>query len=396
MSSSLHNDSEGISFETQERTLAPGNEDDGDHQSMPNDTETNPEENSNITSSSTPPLNTDVESPKENDSPVSVPKASSDSSTNTEEEEKEKEEDDDQEEKPHEPKSATAGCEVSSVVISSLDQLPPLPKPRDDMLRQETPRGICVVTTCITLCIFLTHYFALTLVLPSEDFDVDGDDDLDGNPYNVGKIVFLVLVYTESVVALLCMAGILYADPGVVHRSLESCNPLPKAVESWVVSEPTAPRPKGLDSYLRGADNRLYCTKCLVWRKPGVPNYHCPVCQRCCANHDHHCNVFGRCIAGNAKFWKCNNNRGNLMYFHGILASGGLGFLTVFAAFLYAFSIRYRPEYAIPICIGITLVISCCCLCSGPITAVCWPCRRVCRKVTAFRPRQQSHHQVFD
>ena len=382
MPSSLNDDSE-------ERTLTPGNAEDDTDQSVPNETEEKTDQTSSNASSLTTPLNTDVESPPENDSKISE-------SDNADGEEQEKEE------SPDIPKRTSLNdkdvpCELSSVVITSVDQLPPLPRPRDDMLRVETPRGICVVSTFIVLCIFLTHYIALTLVLPSENLDDENDER---NPYRTGKIVFLVLVYTEAVVAMLCTVGILYADSAVIHRSLETCNPLPKAVESWVVSEPTAPRPKGLDPYLRGADKRLYCTKCLVWRKPGVPNYHCPICQRCCANHDHHCNVFGRCIAGTRKFWKPNSNRGNLVYFYGILTTGGWAFFTVFAAFLYAFSIRYRPEYAIPICIAIFLVISCFCVGSSQISVVCWPCRRVCRKASGLIQRRQSHnhsfHQAFD
>lgn len=391
MPSSLHDDSEA-------RTLTPSNGEEDSHQSVTNETEAKMEGNGIDSSSTAAPLTTDIESQPENDSKIPASEFSDKSTKADREEQKEVENPDAAKRTSLNDKDVA--CELSSVVITSLDQLPPLPIPRDDMLRVETPRGICVVTTCIVLCIFLTHYIALTLVLPSKDLDDDNNDSFGGNSYDVGKIIFLVLVYTESVAALLCTIGILYADPGVVHRSLETCNPLPKAVESWVVSEPTAPRPKDLDSYLRGADKRLYCTKCLVWRKPGVPNYHCPICQRCCANHDHHCNVFGRCIAGNPKFWKPKSNRGNLMYFYGILTSGGWAFLTVFSAFLYASSVRYRPEYAIPICIGIVLLISCCCVGTGPISVVCWPCHRICRKATSLIKRKKwplpPHHQVSD
>ena len=168
MPSSLNND------DSEERTLTPGNAEDDSDQSVPNETEAKMEEKSSDASSSTKPLNTDVESPPENDSKISA-------SDNVDEEEQK------EEETPDVPKRTSlndkdVACELSSVVITSMDQLPPLPRPRDDMLRVETPRGICLVSTCIVLCIFLTHYIALTLVLPSEDLD---DDDDEGNSYKV-------------------------------------------------------------------------------------------------------------------------------------------------------------------------------------------------------------------
>lgn len=151
MPSSLNDDSE-------ERTLTPGNAEDDKDQSVPNETEEKTDEKSSDVSPSTKPLNTDVESPPENDSKISE-------SDNADGEEQKKEV------TPDVPKRTSLNdkdvpCELSSVVITSVDQLPPLPKPRDDMLRVETPRGICLVSTCIVLCIFLTHYIALTLVLP--------------------------------------------------------------------------------------------------------------------------------------------------------------------------------------------------------------------------------------
>mmetsp|Transcript_12842 Transcript_12842/g.26581 ORF Transcript_12842/g.26581 Transcript_12842/m.26581 type:complete len:376 (-) Transcript_12842:464-1591(-) len=266
-------------------------------------------------------------------------------------------------------------CELSPIVISEIDKLPPLPEPRNDILRHENPRGFWTVTTGVIVCVFLTHYIALTLVLPSESFyDENDGEDYEKNP--TAKIVFWALIYAESLAALLCTTGILYADPCVAQRSEETCNPIPKAVESWVLSG-DQPRPLGLDHYLRGADQRIYCTKCLLWRKPGVTHFHCAICQRCCAYHDHHCNVFGKCIAGNMKFWE--GSAGNRTYFYGLLVSGAFGFFTVFASFLYAACIRYRPAYALPIGVAVMLTISCCCLGNGPFNIVLWPLFRLLR-----------------
>ncbi len=273
--------------------------------------------------------------------------------------------------------SQNHACELSSMIISSVDKLPPLPQPRNDyfILEHENPRGSCVVFTGIVVCIFLTHYIALTLVLPSEDLDHEEIEI----PYQHGKLALLALIYAESFGAILCAAGIVCANPCVVKRTEETCNPVPKKVEHWIQSG--GPRPLGLEHYLRGADQRIYCTKCLVWRKPGVTHFHCAICQRCCAYHDHHCNVFGKCIAGNLKFWK--GNAGNRLYFYGLLVSGAYGFITVFAAFLYAFSIRYQPAYALPIGVAVMLLISCCCFGNSPINIFLWPlfrCLRMTKK----------------
>ena len=290
-------------------------------------------------------------------------------------------------------------CECSLVAVS-VESLPPLLEPKHAIIREETSRGLCTVITAVLLSVFLTHYISLTLILPSvhdgfdaDDFESDEgiEDDLASSPYDVGRTVFLALIYTESALALACMVGILYADPCVVKRSEETCNPLPLVVESWLLSggenTTTTPyRPRGLERYVQGSDRRIYCTKCLLWRsaKKGISNFHCAICQRCCAYHDHHCNVFGRCIAGNPRFWEKGNGNssgsGNLLYFYGILLVGALAFFTTFSASLYAFSIRYGTKYAVPIGLLVMLLASCCFFNNGPIQIICWPAYRLLKK----------------
>jgi len=296
-------------------------------------------------------------------------------------------------------------CECSLVAVS-VESLPPLIEPKHAIIREETSRGLCTVITAVLLSVFLTHYISLTLILPSVhdgssagDFESDEgiEDGLASSPYKVGRTVFLALIYTESALALACMVGILYADPCVVKRSEETCNPLPLVVESWLLSggesTTTTPyRPRGLERYVQGPDRRIYCTKCLLWRstKKGVSNFHCAICQRCCAYHDHHCNVFGRCIAGNPRFWEKGSGNssgsGNLLYFYGILLVGALVFFTIFSALLYAFSMRYETKYAVPIGLLVMLLASCCCFDNGPIQIICWPACRLMKKFLRQRP----------
>ena len=44
-------------------------------------------------------------------------------------------------------------------------------------------------------------------------------------------------VLVEAVVALICLAGLLFGDPGVVHRTSTSTSPLPPAVAERMEAE---------------------------------------------------------------------------------------------------------------------------------------------------------------
>ena len=102
-----------------------------------------------------------------------------------------------------------------------IESLPPLPIPRYDNRRRETLNGIFIVLSIILLFVSLTHGVALTAVqtIPKN---------------SVAHVTILCLIYTESIIALLCLFGILYADPGVVYRSKETCYPIPKEVQPYI------------------------------------------------------------------------------------------------------------------------------------------------------------------
>ena len=174
------------------------------------------------------------------------------------------------------------------------------------------------------------------------------------SPYST---VFLLLILLEAAVALGCLAGLLFDDPGVVRRTAETCLPIPQQVADRLVEAPSAPGSGRQSAAERAATvgmqniveaDRTYCVRCFVWREsmgqPGVcegvasgctgtsaatpvpmTTHHCSTCQRCVRYFDHHCGVFGRCIAGRGL-------EGNMKYFTTIIMMGWVGAVTCVAA----------------------------------------------------------------
>ena len=249
------------------------------------------------------------------------------------------------------PKNEPAEIQAADTASNPLRaedicSFPPRPTPAYNVKQREFARGVVFVTILILQFVGLTHGVALSAV----------------NVFEKGSATwwtFLVLIYSEAFVALICLAGLGFADPGVVQRSPETCFPLPAEVVPWlkaVVSNPKRneeeeeegyPSPPE-DHYLDHPDlnvSDLFCVRCLVWRKSedDVKYYHCSVCQRCVGYYDHHCSVFGRCIAGTGTF------KGNYKYFVAIIAAGILGYITTLVALVWSLSVKYGAAVVVPV-----------------------------------------------
>jgi DHHC palmitoyltransferase len=67
-----------------------------------------------------------------------------------------------------------------------------------------------------------------------------------------------------------------YLDPGFIKR-----RPTPDLVRKY--------------------NGVIHCGKCMTMDKDLVEGkvFHCPLCDRCCTQYDHHCGVVGACIGKN-------------------------------------------------------------------------------------------------
>jgi len=206
-----------------------------------------------------------------------------------------------------------------------LKDLPPLPRPNRAIMRSEACTGVTTVLVLIGLLMGIPHAvrFGAGWRWPSDGL-------LDST-----AICFLCL-YAESTIAILCLLGLIFGDPGALKRSPERCFPIPAAVIERIRSgQPTA----GMDNVY--TDGQVYCVRCCIWRHRRRPSragasyyddhdenvHHCSICQRCVSHFDHHCGVFGRCIAG-------DGFGGNMGYFKIILSMAFAGFVTCFATII--------------------------------------------------------------
>ena len=107
---------------------------------------------------------------------------------------------------------------------------------------------------------------------------------------------FLVAIYLEAFLAVCCLLGILYGDPGVVKRTPENCLPLPETIAERLQRGESL---GGLEN-LQHAQLGSFCVRCCVWRRaPGkLQSSYLPAdCDMgVCEQGPHHCSTCGCCV----------------------------------------------------------------------------------------------------
>eukprot|EP00928_Gymnodinium_smaydae_P020768 TRINITY_DN18031_c0_g1_i1.p1 TRINITY_DN18031_c0_g1~~TRINITY_DN18031_c0_g1_i1.p1 ORF type:complete len:300 (-),score=25.49 TRINITY_DN18031_c0_g1_i1:88-987(-) len=194
--------------------------------------------------------------------------------------------------------------------VDILDLLPAMPKQNLREMRGQAAIGCCVVSGIIVACNVFTYIS--TTRMP----------EIAGLPFDLPSVLN-GLVYAESCVALICLWFLMYGDPGVIERSEKTCLPVP----SQIARKLRAGEPINAHTNIEDSTGKTYCVRCFVWREGKGRHHHCSTCQRCVTHFDHHCGVFGRCIAG-----RCPSS-GNIPYFYAIIGTGfaGAGTATVAA-----------------------------------------------------------------
>eukprot|EP01052_Picozoa_sp_SAG31_P031493 SAG31_NODE_3342_length_4383_cov_5.306723_6_plen_220_part_00 len=189
---------------------------------------------------------------------------------------------------------AIAPCDDSQTL---LDKLPPMPTPDLRTQRTESAMGCTFVISIIAACIGVGHGAAYSL---------------DDSP--AAAVILLSVIYAQAFLALLCLAGLMWGDPGVVKRGPSTQLPIPDAVAERLQAGRSL---DGLDN-ITDPVHGSFCVRCCVWRPPPLtrqqqrhqcaPNnswqdklcgcfagnrqpkkaHHCSICQRCVVDFDHH------------------------------------------------------------------------------------------------------------
>lgn len=174
--------------------------------------------------------------------------------------------------------------------------LPPLPEPQHDLKRAQARKGRMFVASCIAVCLV-----GNAICIRSVELSL---------PW---MVLVLSLLWSDAIVALVCLRGVQCADPGAIQRSEERCSPVPECVRACLVE--SRPLPHGLEN-TTDPEHGSYCVRCFLWRRADEKAHHCSICQRCVSHFDHHCHMLGRCIAGKT----CAE--GNMGYFQVLGATG--------------------------------------------------------------------------
>ncbi|KAL1528389.1 hypothetical protein AB1Y20_009739 [Prymnesium parvum] len=224
--------------------------------------------------------------------------------------------------------------------------LPPLPRPDRATMCAEATCGCTLVLVVVAVLVATTESVASSL-----------------RPESYLSILGRIAILTEAAVALACLCGLMFGDPGVVKRSVSTCFPMPRQVADALEREGKVQLQHNI---VEGQHE--YCTRCLLWRGTKSDGcHHCSTCQRCVRAFDHHCGVFGRCIAG-------NGYGGNMGYFKVLISMGGAGIFTAMT-----FSLASMAEHItrggdlILAVMTISMTVGSCCCCSCVMWAVANP-----------------------
>ena len=210
----------------------------------------------------------------------------------------------------------TGGLDHDSNVPRRVADLPPLPTPNKPVMRSESSTGITVVLVSChssTPATDLSSYslphcpdrptastsvhppcgkvlIGICVGIPNGVLHGQGWTwPADNEPWD-GVAVGMLMLYVEAIIALVCLAGIVFGDPGVIKRSQERCFPIPEPVLHRLRSGQSL---VGMDNFYEGSN--VYCVRCCLWRslpRKGFRDaevHHCSICQRCVRDFDHQC-----------------------------------------------------------------------------------------------------------
>ena len=142
--------------------------------------------------------------------------------------------------------------------LTALSQLPPMPTPDFSSMRSEACCGCSFVLSLTGALVGITYAYALK----------DSGAPFTGtNWWEVAGS----LIYVEAFIAVLCLAGLMFGDPGTLKRSPENCFPLPAEIERLLSQGESVARPNFHDP----DTGRDFCTRCMIWRPNDSRCHHC-------------------------------------------------------------------------------------------------------------------------
>lgn len=140
--------------------------------------------------------------------------------------------------------------EENDVELAKAISLPPLPQPDYTQKRNEAKCGIFSVLFIVAIVLALTHGVAL-------------NDRIGSLPPPAYWVCFGV-IHAMAFIALICLERVIRADPGIIKRSPQTCEPIPDVIRERLEHG------LGLDDLRNLYDDSKgsYCVRCCVWRPP--------------------------------------------------------------------------------------------------------------------------------